>query len=413
MNRKQRLEDLEKTITTFKEHRRKAAKALWKISEEDLYEERGYPDVKTYAAGHFGFTRKRGEQLVNFGHVIDILEGEGNGTPQNEAQARPLGYLLGTDEEDDIPDIWELVTDRYGLSHVTMLKVREAVHDFLESADDDTDEDDEDEPTESEVNLHVPPNTADKLGLDGQIHRGRRIVPADGLTRSDLREIVEQTEPNTAPLDAGEEDEIGSMVWRPLRGDEPTKRLQTAPPSNLQFRPDDVQRIRESYVPQDHNRDHFRATESSDALACPEVDLLSDDVPDSMTKEILDWSGGGDWNPIFVSSHPGRWTDHPLPDEGWIGARADRSSIEETTGALESADDSEVKWALYDLEGDDRREGLPDVDLSPLDWLVIDRISSDLPIDQLRLIRSSIEEHDIPIAVRGDFTTSLRDKPSA
>jgi len=167
------------------------------------------------------------------------------------------------------------------------------------------------------------------------------------------------------------------------------------------------------YVPQDNNSEEIYATEGSDALACPEVDILSDEVPDPVTKEILDRSGGTDWSPIFVSSHPGRWTNHTLPDEGWIGARSDRSSIEQTAGALANADDSDVKWALYDLGGEDRREGLPDVDLSVLDWLVIDRIRTDLPIDQIRHIRDSVDEHDITLAVRGEFTTSLKDKPSA
>jgi hypothetical protein len=295
-----------------------------------------------------------------------------------------------------------------------MKKVQEAVYDFRNGSDEDDDtDDDEDEDTDpTGFSVDLPISTADVLGLSGDRRHGRRVVPVDGIDRPALQEIIEETEPESSSLDGGADGELGSAVWRPLRGEEITKRLQTEPPSSLSFHPDQVQRIRESHVPSDNNSDDFRATEGSDALACPEVDILSDTVPDAFTKEVLKWGGGGDWNPIFLSSHAGRWTDHTLPDEGWIGARADRSSIEETAEALDKADDSEVKWTLYDLGGEDRREGLPDVDLSILDWVVVDEISenSELPFSQIRTIRESLPE-DTTLRVRGEFTTYLKDKP--
>lgn len=413
--RLQRLEDLEDTITTFQEYRKKSAEALWEIDKDDLYEERDYDDVKTYGADHLDLGTRHVSNLVDYGHVIEILDGEGNGTPQKEAHARPLGGLLRDEgDEDDLKAAWDKATTRYGLDGLTMNRVREAKHEVVNTEDDQDQDDDDDEPVVPDFSLRVPAATADRLNLNGDIYRGRRVVPIDGFTESDLDEIIEETEPNTSPLDGGADGEIGSTVWKPLRGDESSDRLQEQPPSSLQFRPDDVQRIRKSHVPTDNNSDDFRATEGSDALACPEVDILSETVPDPLTKEVLEWSGGGDWSPIFLSSHPGHWTDHALPDEGWIGARADRSSIEETAEAFESADDSEVKWVLYDLGGEDRREGLPDVDLSVVDWLVIGEIhkNSDLPIHQIRRIGNSFDD-GATIAVRGDFTTSLKDKPIA
>jgi len=396
----QKLQQLEDTITSFQEHRRKAAKALWKISSESLYEARGYDDVKSYAAGRFSFTRRRAGQLIQFGRVVDLLDDP----PKREAHARPLSSL----DDDEVEAVWELVTDRH--RDITMQRVREAKYDY-ESSESGSDTDSDSSPSVG-VNLALPVSAADSLGLSGDVRRGRKVVSADRFTRSDLDEIIEETEPKTASLDGGADGELGSTVWRPLRGADSSKRLREERPSSLQFHPDKVQRIRKSHVPQDNNSDDFRATEGSDALACPEVDVLSNTVPDPLTKEILEWGGGGDWNPIFLSSHPGRWTDHTLPSEGWIGARSDRSSIEETTEALDSADDSEVKWTLYDLAGEDRREGLPDIDLSVLDWLVIDKIRTDLPIDQIRRVRASLPE-DTELAVRGDCTTSLKDKPTA
>ncbi len=414
MNQTNRLEKLEETIEQFQQYRLKAGKALWEIDEKDLYEERGYHNVEEYAASHFGLKPRRAKQLICFARVVEVLEDKGSGTPSNEAQARSLVPLLD-DQEDELVEVWELAVDRHGVDGVTMNKVREAKYDHLQSAEDDADDeaDYEDEPESLHTSLTLPAPTADRLGLSGDLRRGRRVVPADGIDRPTLHEVIEETEPSTSPLDGGADGELGSAVWRPLRGETMTKRLQTEPPSSLSFHPDKVQRIRESHVPDDNNTDDFRDTEDSDALACPAFDILSDNVPDVFTEEILKWGGGGDWNPIFLSSHAGRWTDYSLPDEGWIGARSDRSSIEETAEALDEADDSEVKWTLYDLGGDDRREGLPDVDLSVLDWVVIDEISenSELPFTQIRTIRESLPDHTT-LRVRGEFTTYLKDKPA-
>lgn len=179
----------------------------------------------------------------------------------------------------------------------------------------------------------------------------------------------------------------------------------------MQFRPDDVQRLENASLAPHSTA---RAYERTDTLACPQVDILSEDIPDALTTEVLERSADTDWDPIFWSESYERWVDFDLPSDGWVGTYADRDSIEETAEVFESADDTAINWALYDVSGEDREEGLPEVDLSVLDWVVLDTPGGSgvqLPFHQLQTIRQSAEKHGITLAVRDPFKTEVKATP--
>lgn len=398
-----RLERLESQIEDYQKHRLKAGQALKEIAEDDLYEQRDYESLVKYAQKRYGFRSGRTYQLIRYARVHGILDEEDNTpTPVNEAQARYLGRLLDTEHENDIPTIWSDVVDASdsGVEGLTMREVQAAISAHLE------DDEEEDEPQLSEVDLSVPISVAEDLGLDGDDDGDRRVVAWNGYTRSDITEIVNRTDSvSGAPPNNGAEPVLASKVWGPLEGEETIGPLRSAPPERVEFMPDEAQRLEEA-----NNLTGDPAT----TLTCPNVDLLSDDVPDPLTAEILDRSDGTGWEPVLVSDHYDRWVNHSLPDDAWVGTRADRGSIEGATNALNSADDTEVKWALYDINGDDRNHGFPEIDLSALDWIVIDSLNHpnvDLPYYQLVRLWQSIEDQDIALAVRGTFTTRLKTTP--
>lgn len=408
MDSTSRLEKLEGVIEKFQHARLEAGRALREIKVNDLYEKAGYSKFSVYVQERFGFRSSWRSQLIKYAKVVELLEGKGNGTPDNEAQARYLGHLLDTEKEEHIPDIWELAVQRHGPSGVTMAKVKEAIDDYF-----NRDTPDKEEPERSKVDLKLPDETADELGLRGDDYQDGRIVPWNGFSREDLREIIEVTPPALGAFPGAPVGEPGTQFWTPLRDAEHTRSLFTDLdddiPERIEFNPKEVQRIKNSGVPTSNQS----GDEGSDALSCPEVDLLADYVPDPLTEEVLDRSGGTVWSPIFLSSHSGRWTNYDPPDEAWIGSTASRTSIQDVADALESAKDTAVKWALYDLRGKDR-EGLPDVDLSALDWIVIDRLQHqnyDLTVDQLSKILESAREQNVTLAVRGTFTAKLEAKP--
>lgn len=266
------------------------------------------------------------------------------------------------------------------------------------------------------MDLKVPTDVAESLGLDGDDDRDeRRVVGWNGYDRSDVQEIIDQTKPEPKSPPGGMNEEIGTTVWTPLRGDydslrrEEKYQLRIEPPERIEFLTDTVQQLQNSDVP----RSNQSGNEGSDTLACPTVDLLSNGVPDALTEEVLDRSGGTDWSPIFHSVHHGDWTNYALPDAAWIGASADRGTIEEVGEALDAADDTEVKWALYNLGGDDRNLGFPEIDFSAFDWIVVDRLKSnnvDLSIPQLNNLLRSLDG-ETTLAVRGHFTTKLENHP--
>ncbi len=380
------------------------------IWRDDLYEERGFSSIRVYANNRFGFIKQRTYQLIRYARVVEILEDEDHSKPQNEAQARPLYRLLG-DQEDELVEVWKAVTDSHSLSELTRDKVYRAVHDTLS---DDTE--DESSVTE-DIGLALPPGTADDLGLSGTDYRNKRVVPWAGLGNDDLEEIISETEPETeAPESTSDEPVIGAKAWYPLKRLGVPQRIYLDEPdeeeSSLQFRPDLVQQLQEARVPSHASK---LRKERSDTLACPQVDLLSDTVPDALTEEVLDRSGDTDWSPIFWSKCYENWVDYDLPDEAWIGAHTDRDNLEETAEVFESADDTEVKWVLYDLSGKDRDEGLPEIDLSVLDWVVLDTPGGSgvqLPLHQFENILRSTQGHDITTAVRDPFMTSAKARPS-
>lgn len=399
-----RLDRLESQIEDYQKQRLKAGQALKEIAEDDLYEQRDYESLVKYAQKRYGFRSGRTYQLIRYARVHDILDDEEDmPTPVNEAQARYLGRLLNSEHEDDIPTIWSDVVEASdsGADGVTMSEVHAAVDSHLEG-----DEEEEDEPELSEVDLSVPISVAESLGLDGDDHGDRRIVAWNGYDRSDVTEIVDQTDPvSGGPAGNNAEPALASKVWGPLESEGVLGPLRSEPPERVEFLPGEVQRLEES---------NNLTTDPATTLTCPSVDLLSPDVPTPLTEEILDRSDGTGWEPVLVSDHHDRWVNHSLPDDAWIGSRAERNSIEEVTEALDSADDTEVKWALYDIAGDDRTQGFPDLDYSALDWIVIDSLNHpnvDLPYSQLVRLWQSIEDQDIALAVRGIFTTRLQTTP--
>lgn len=398
-----RLEELESRIEAFQRSRLKAGKALKEINEEDLYEKRDFSNISEYAQTRFGFRSSRTYQLIKYACVAEILESEEDmPTPANEAQTRYLHRLLDTEHEEEIPSIWKeaLSASESGVEGLTMKEVRSVIEARLD------DDDEEEEPEISDVDLSVPNSVAESLGLPGDDNGDRRIVSWNGYTRSDVTEIVNRTDPVTdSPPNNTAEPVLASKVWGPIETEEVLGPLRNDPPERVEFWPDEAQRLEES--------DNLTMDPAS-TLTCPGVDLLSDGVPTPLTEEILDRSDGTGWEPVLVSDHYERWVNHSLPDDAWIGSRADRDSIEEVTEALDSAADTEVKWALYDIGGEDRTQGFPEIDLSALDWIVIDSLNHpnvDLPFAQLRRLWQSVENQDIALAVRDTFTTRLETTP--
>lgn len=397
-----RLENLEESIEAYQRHRLKAAKALKEISEDELYEQRGFESLVNYAQARYGFRSGRTYQLIRYARVHAILDEEDNTpTPVNEAQARFLGRLLDTEYEDDIPDVWSDAIDasEHGLENVTMSEVQSAVTAHLED-----EEEDEDEPDRSDVDLKVPTDTADELGLSGEDYRGRRIVSWNGYTRSDVQEIIDRTEPNDEkPPNFDGEPVLADRIWRPVQGENTEGRLQMEVPDRVVFRPTQAPRLEEATK---------MTLDSPTTLACPAVDLLADDVPDPLTEEIIDRSSGTDWEPILHSTYHERWANYSLPDEAWVGSSASRSSLEDVADALGSADDTEKKWVLYDLGSDDKQNGLPQVDLSPIDWVVIDSLThTHLTYRQLNRLVETAEDRTVTLAVRDPFDTKLETTP--
>lgn len=406
-----RLEELERKIEAFQRSRLTAGKALKEIWDDELFRERGYSTIETYSKDRFGFQSSRTYQLIHYAQVVELLEEKELGTPGNEAQARPLYRLLG--EEDVLVMAWKRAVQRHGLSNLTNEKVHEAVQDVLSSEEEEDDEE-EDEVPDTEVGLAVPRSTADQLGLNGTDHRARRVVPWEEIG-SDVETVIQHTDPKTeAPPNSSDEPTIGAKAWSPLRRPEGPQRIDLNGEGNpVQFRPDDVQRLENASLAPHSTEPRFERT---DTLACPQVDILSEDIPDPLTEQVLDRSRSSDWAPIFWSTSYERWVDFDLPENGWVGAHSDRGSIKEAAEVFESADDTAINWTLYDVSGEDRKEGLPDADLSILDWIVLDTPGGSgvqLPFGQLQTIRQSAEEHGITLAVRDPFKTEVKATPEA
>jgi len=407
-----RLEKLESRIEAFQRSRLKAGKALKEIWNDELYQDRGYSNIETYSKERFGFGKSRTYQLIKYGRTVELLEEKELAVPNNEAQARPLYRFLGGQEEKVI-QAWTLAVQRHGISGLTNKKAHQAVHDVLAS-EEELDDDEEDEVSETDLGLAVPRPAAEKLGLSGTDHRTRRVVPWEE-TAGELETIIGHTDPETeAPPNSSDEPTIGAKAWSPLRRPEGPERIHlNGEGEAVQFRPDDVQRLENaSLAPHSTQRRHER----SDTLACPQVDILSEDIPDALTEQVLTRSENDDWAPIFWSKSYQRWVDFDLPSNGWIGAYADRSSIEETAEVFEAADDTAMNWALYDVNGEDRKEGLPEADLSVFDWIVLDTPGGSgvqLPFGQLQTIRESAEAHGITLAVRDPFKTEVKATPDA
>lgn len=394
-----RLEKLESVIEEFQNARLKAGRALREIKKRKLYEEAGYSSFGIYVQKRFGFRSSWRSALVKYARVFDLLDGEGNGTPENEAQARYLGRLLDTENEKNIPEIWELAVQRHGLSNITMAKVKESIDDYLAGEDRD-----EEEPERSGISMKLPSQTAQQLGLSGNDYRGRRIVSWNGYTRDEIQAIIDEVEPKDAkPPNFDGEPVLADRIWRPMMGEETTGHLQTKFPDRVIFRPTQAPRLEESTK---------LTLESPTTLTCPGVDLLSDGVPDPLTEEILDRSSGTDWEPVHHSVHHESWTDYDLPTEGWIGSSASRSSIEEVADSLDAADDTENKWILYDLGSEDKQTGLPETDFSPIDWVVIDSLTqTHLTYGQLHQLVETAKDRNVALAVRNTFDTKLESSP--
>jgi len=403
-----RLETLESRIEAFQQARLKAGKALKQIWNDELFRKRDYTTIEAYSLERFGFQSSRTYQLIHYAQTAEVLEEQELGTPQNEAQARPLYRLLG-DQEGELIQAWKLAVQRHGRSGLTRKKVHQAVQDTLSSDE----EEEEDEEPEAGVDLAIPRKTAEGLGLSGTDRRARRVVPWEQI-ENDLAKVIERTDPKTeAPPNSSDEPTIGAKAWSPLgRLGGPQRIELNGEGQAVQFRPDDVQRLENASLAPHSTA---RAYERTDTLACPQVDILSEDIPDALTTEVLERSGDTDWDPIFWSESYERWVDFDLPSDGWVGAYADRDNIEETAEVFESADDTAINWALYDVSGEDREEGLPEVDLSVLDWVVLDTPGGSgvqLPFHQLQTIRQSAEKHGITLAVRDPFKTEVKATPN-
>jgi len=404
-----RLKQLESWIEAFQRSRLKAGKALKEIRNDELFRERGYSNVKNYSEARFGFGSSRTYQLIHYAQTVELLEEKQLGTPDNESQARPLYRFLGGQQE-EIVQAWTLAVQRHGISGLTNKKVHQAVHDVIASKE----EEEDDEGPETDIGLAVPRAAAEELGLSGTDHRARRVVPWD-QTAGELGTIIDHTDPETeAPPNSSDEPTIGAKAWSPLRRPEGPQRIHlNGEEEPVQFHPDDVQRLENAALAPHSTESRF---ERSDTLACPQVDILSEDIPDALTKQVLTRSESDDWAPIFWSKSYERWVDFDLPSNGWIGAYTDRGSIEETVEVFESVDDTAINWALYDVNGEDREEGLPEVDLSALDWIVLDAPGGSgvqLPFSQLQTIRESAEARGITLAVRDPFKTEVKATPDA
>lgn len=127
---KNKLRDLERRIekgmTTFKE----VGYALLRIREERLYRER-YNSFKLYCHCRWGFTRQRGQQLIDAAKVVQKVATVVDIEPANERQAR---IIAAVPEELQVTAWKEVVetapTDGSGQRKITSEHVENAVLKF-------------------------------------------------------------------------------------------------------------------------------------------------------------------------------------------------------------------------------------------------------------------------------------------
>ena len=105
----------------------KIGKALFRIKEDALFQERGFTSVHAYASEIFDFTKVHCYRLINGYRVNELLinPNEEVTLPLNESQVRPLTNLLDTDQEDDIRVIWGTIEGK-----ITATKVKDAYKEY-------------------------------------------------------------------------------------------------------------------------------------------------------------------------------------------------------------------------------------------------------------------------------------------
>lgn len=142
-----RLRHCESKIETYRDARREAGRALREIQTDDLYKERGYDTFEDYGDAELDLSRSRLYQLIDYAQIYDLLDERVDTPPKNEAQTRPLTFLIET--PDRLEKVWQEALNRH--DRLSKSKVKEVVFDLCDekSRPDDRDSNDSSEPKDS------------------------------------------------------------------------------------------------------------------------------------------------------------------------------------------------------------------------------------------------------------------------
>lgn len=453
----EKLEKWEEPIDQYQQATIEAALRVAWITEERLYQSRGYESVGTYAEERFAISRQRWYQFVHAGEVLDHLSSKQESTavdiplPSNEAQTRPLQSHRG--DADFLWNAWKSVTKRYGPS--PRREDVKSVVDELTSPDTPGEGETSDENSEGESG---EPDSSDEgsggasdndtpssrspddspgsknsaadskddgsgaagggkgSDLDSKSRGGfsisclnsveaKRTNGSPGgqsaaLAQTEIEDLAREVEPEKAGLSrSSAEHMIASKAWRVLVSslDEAEPGLPEKAPAEVILKPGRLDQITGLRPGQDRKR----------VLVCPDVDLFAEEVPSGVIRAILSRCRKTEHKPIVFTHHLDRAAGFDLSGL-WIGTSTSRSSLSEKEHLLsEIAPNAENRWLLYDIEKIDREDAPSFSEV--IDWVVYDpgdrKSGIALTLCEAVALTRAVEEVGAQWAFRKSFIT--------
>jgi len=158
--------------------------------------------------------------------------------------------------------------------------------------------------------------------------------------------------------------------------------------------------------------DAMDGTPQGMAILAPGTDALEPGVPNVIIDHVVQAVSESEWPCLLLSKHLSRLEGRLLPHNLWVGARASRKTLARLEEQVEVLVGGRGV-ALYTLGAKDLTGGIPLVDGTVLDWIVVEPRSVTIPLQRYSAMVASAGENGVSVSLRGEQAMRHVSIPSA